>query len=520
MAKRIPMAGVLALLAVAATGCGLLGIGTTSVPGGDAAIEATIEALVAAGEAQDQAALQAYLANEILTQIANAPAFAEPTEMSKGALIRSIEEPWKHLTQFNVQVRRIDRSGDQAAAAGDFVLTYASGQQELICRGTGEARFVKSGSKWLVTGVTVAAYACSPAASHDEDDRENGAVMALQATSTAASPPRAQLGVCEYLVRGAYGEQVRAVQQALKSLGYYSGLIDGDFGPMTEAAVRAFQRSASLYVDGEVGPKTYAALNQALAAKGGYIRCNEYLDRGELPAAAPGSTTLTMSSLRTGTAFETPVYIYQSVNPGPTVVFVGCIHGNEKSGYYALTEAIERGIHISRGRVVIVPAFNKIACSQNRRTLSRSGSLLNGKDFNRMFPVGKEPSYLIAKEMWALLKSQPNLAFVVDFHDGFVNSLANTLLHTRQAKAASVAKKIRDSLNAMRPARATGPRWEAHPEPISGSLIRKVGRDLNVPGILAELAGRSPGDPLSLRKEYAWRIMKMVGSEFGITISF
>ncbi len=54
-----------------------------------------------------------------------------------------------------------------------------------------------------------------------------------------------------------------------------------------------------------------------------------------------------------------------------------------------------------------------------------------------MFPVGYIASYLIAKEMWALIKSQPNLAFVVDFHDGFINSLGNTLIHTRQSEAGS-----------------------------------------------------------------------------------
>jgi hypothetical protein len=37
---------------------------------------------------------------------------------------------------------------------------------------------------------------------------------------------------------------------------------DGVFGSITEAAVRAFQRSASLVPDGIVGPKTWAAIDQ------------------------------------------------------------------------------------------------------------------------------------------------------------------------------------------------------------------------------------------------------------------
>jgi peptidoglycan hydrolase-like protein with peptidoglycan-binding domain len=35
----------------------------------------------------------------------------------------------------------------------------------------------------------------------------------------------------------------------------------GNFGPKTEAAVRAFQRSKGLVPDGIVGPKTWAALD-------------------------------------------------------------------------------------------------------------------------------------------------------------------------------------------------------------------------------------------------------------------
>ncbi len=57
---------------------------------------------------------------------------------------------------------------------------------------------------------------------------------------------------------------VQRIQTALKERGYDPGLIDGDFGPNTEAAVLAFQAALGLVVDGEVGPETAGALGISL----------------------------------------------------------------------------------------------------------------------------------------------------------------------------------------------------------------------------------------------------------------
>ena len=62
------------------------------------------------------------------------------------------------------------------------------------------------------------------------------------------------------LRRGAMGDAVRALQQRLNALGFDVGSADGDFGPKTEAGVRAFQDSRGLVVDGIVGPQTWIAL--------------------------------------------------------------------------------------------------------------------------------------------------------------------------------------------------------------------------------------------------------------------
>ncbi len=56
----------------------------------------------------------------------------------------------------------------------------------------------------------------------------------------------------------------KEVQQDLTDLGFYSGPINGVYGPVTTAAVRRFQARAGLPVDGIAGPQTMAAINLAL----------------------------------------------------------------------------------------------------------------------------------------------------------------------------------------------------------------------------------------------------------------
>lgn len=58
---------------------------------------------------------------------------------------------------------------------------------------------------------------------------------------------------------GSTGENVRTVQYLVTAQDYPTG-VDGDFGPLTKAAVEAFQSSRGLGVDGIVGPQTWPQL--------------------------------------------------------------------------------------------------------------------------------------------------------------------------------------------------------------------------------------------------------------------
>ncbi len=70
------------------------------------------------------------------------------------------------------------------------------------------------------------------------------------------------------LVRtGTTGDTVTDLQTRLQELGYYTGSIDGQFGPGTKAAVTLFQQQHGLAADGIVGPQTSAVLFSDAAKK-------------------------------------------------------------------------------------------------------------------------------------------------------------------------------------------------------------------------------------------------------------
>ena len=88
----------------------------------------------------------------------------------------------------------------------------------------------------------------------------------------------------EVLKQGSTGSQVRTIQTKLKNWGYYTGSVDGIYGPKTASAVKYFQRVNGLSQDGIVGAKTAAAMGITLTSSStasgsasGYSSSDTYL---------------------------------------------------------------------------------------------------------------------------------------------------------------------------------------------------------------------------------------------------
>jgi peptidoglycan hydrolase-like protein with peptidoglycan-binding domain len=68
--------------------------------------------------------------------------------------------------------------------------------------------------------------------------------------------------------KGDRGWDIAAMQYILARRGYPPGAIDAVFGPMTDTALRNFQRAYGLSADGLAGPATISALRRGSASRG------------------------------------------------------------------------------------------------------------------------------------------------------------------------------------------------------------------------------------------------------------
>jgi len=115
------------------------------------------------------------------------------------------------------------------------------------------------------------------------------------ATTDAVKTMQTDLGVT---ADGVYGPEthnalkgkgasiVASLQEALATYGYYTGAIDGDYGEATTAAVKQLQTDLGVTVDGKFGPETAQAFDEAVA-------------NGTITATSTTSSTTTTSATTT-----------------------------------------------------------------------------------------------------------------------------------------------------------------------------------------------------------------------------
>lgn len=202
------------------------------------------------------------------------------------------------------------------------------------------------------------------------------------------------------------------------------------------------------------------------------------------PVQVEAAATQQKVTLASKYASATELYVIDSGKPGPVVMIVGGIHGNEKAGYTAASEYIN--LKIKKGKLLVLPRANKRAIEMNSRIAS------GGSDLNRCFPRSSKESAdtYLAKDIYKTVKNY-KVDWLMDMHEGFdyyknkkTDSVGQTLIHYPSAKMTPMAKKIVNTVN--KGVSKSSHRFTLLKYPVKGSLARSSGQFLGVNAFIFE----------------------------------
>lgn len=134
----------------------------------------------------------------------------------------------------------------------------------------------------------------------------------------------------------------------------------------------------------------------------------------EIPRGKHETVKIKVGSLPSGTTINLFAHVFRSKNPGPTMLVLGGVHGDEVNGVEIVRRAVKVGYfnHLKHGSIIAVPLLNIYGF------INFSRDLPDGKDVNRSFP-GTSRGSLASNVAYMLTKHiLPVVDFGIDFHTG------------------------------------------------------------------------------------------------------
>lgn len=125
-----------------------------------------------------------------------------------------------------------------------------------------------------------------------------------------------------------------------------------------------------------------------------------------------------VGELPSGNKISIRAHVFRARWPGPVVLFLGGVHGDEINGVEIVRRSLEYNYfdELQRGTVIAIPLLNVYGF------INYSRDVPDGKDVNRSFP-GRSTGSLAARVAYTLHKQiLPLVHFGVDFHTGGSNN--------------------------------------------------------------------------------------------------
>ncbi|MFY9444279.1 MAG: succinylglutamate desuccinylase/aspartoacylase family protein [Bacillota bacterium] len=183
--------------------------------------------------------------------------------------------------------------------------------------------------------------------------------------------------------------------------------------------------------------------------------------------------------LAEGTEFATPMTVIRSANPGPTVMVVGGVRGNDASGPKAADMVKE--FSIDAGTLLVLPRANAQAVEQGVAYLSDSG------DLNRQFPTSSTdtPKNELAAAIWDALQEYEvdwllDLQEAAGYRATTSGALGNTLITVHNETTQGMVDSLVAKLNSEVP---SAKRFVPLYGPVTGGLVRSSADFLGVNSI-------------------------------------
>jgi uncharacterized protein len=145
-----------------------------------------------------------------------------------------------------------------------------------------------------------------------------------------------------------------------------------------------------------------------------YSNKNIHINGMDIKPGQNAQVSLNWYQLPTKTIIEIPVYVFRSEEPGPTLLILAGMHGDEINGIEIVRRLIKRK-DIQKplcGSIIAIPVINIISFLYGSRDLP------DGRDLNRCFPGTKSGS-LGSRIAYDLMNEIiPQIDFGIDFHTG------------------------------------------------------------------------------------------------------
>ncbi|MEJ7660418.1 MAG: succinylglutamate desuccinylase/aspartoacylase family protein [Hymenobacter sp.] len=124
-------------------------------------------------------------------------------------------------------------------------------------------------------------------------------------------------------------------------------------------------------------------------------------------------TRLVISRLPSGTVIDVPVHVIRAVEPGPVLLLMAGMHGDEVNGIETIRRLIRRDLlRPTRGTIIAIPILNIYGF------LNFSREVPDGKDVNRLFPGNARGSLASRVAHRFMREIMPLVDFGLDFHTG------------------------------------------------------------------------------------------------------